>query len=170
MSQEKYDYQNINYDSQGDSQGVSQGDSQGDSSYYEQQGYVVQPNYQTPQPIYITIPSENKSNFGNAILIFIKILIFLIILGVLAGIIYGMYLLYTEIKGWFTSAFGTQSVELNGVCTTHNDCIGWKPATAGTPGCCTANGVSAGLGVKGICTKFVTGALGIGYCPKESPW
>lgn len=151
MSQENYDQQ--------------------DSLNYEQQGYV-DPYYQQQQssPIFITMPSENKSNFGNAILIFIKILIFLIILGVLAGIIYGMYLLYTTIKGWFTSAFGTQSVELGGVCTTHNDCIGWKPATTGTPGCCTTNGVSAGLGVKGTCTKFVAGALGVGYCPKESPW
>lgn len=159
MYQENYDSQNINYGPQGD------------SLYYGPQGYAVEPNYQIPPPpIFITMPSENKSNFGNAILIFIKILIFLIILGVLAGIIYGMYLLYTTIKGWFTSAFGTQSVELGGVCTTHNDCIGWKPATTGTPGCCTTNGVSAGLGVKGTCTKFVAGALGLGYCPKESPW
>ena len=155
---------------------------QGDLSYYGPQGGYVDPNYgpqggyvdpnyqQQPSPIIVTLPSENKSNVGNIILIFIKILIFLIILGVLAGIIYGMYLLYTTIKGWFTSTFGTRSVELGGVCTTHNDCIGWIPATVGAPGCCTANGVSAGLGVKGICTKFVAGALGAGYCPKESPW
>ena len=168
MSQENYDYQNSiefppysNYDQQ----------SGYISPNYDQQSGYVDPNYQQqPSPIFITLPSENKSNIGNAILIFIKILIFLIILGVLAGIIYGMYLLYTTIKGWFTSTFGTRSVELGGVCTTHNDCIGWIPATVGTPGCCTTNGVSAGLGVKGTCTKFVAGALGVGYCPKESPW
>ena len=75
-----------------------------------------------------------------------------------------------KIIDFFGSTFGTRSVPLGGECTTHNDCVGWIPATAGTPGCCTANGKSAGLGVKGTCMNLISGALGIGYCPNESPW
>ena len=117
--------------------------------------------------IYQSIPNKSKL---STILVLLQILYYLGIFAVIAAIIYALWWLYNKIKTLFTSAFGTQDVNLGGVCTTHNDCIGWVPAKIGAPGCCTANGKSAGLGVKGTCQPLKSDGLGwFGYCPNEIP-
>ena len=100
---------------------------------------------------------------------FFKILVYIFILIIFIGMIYGIWLVSDYIKRGI-NLFGTQNVEKGDTCQTHNDCKGWKPAKIGTNGCCTAAGKSAGLGVEGKCIPLVGDSLGLlGYCPKEVP-
>ena len=130
--------------------------------------YYIPTTPQQQQYISPQYTESQKTNFLPTLLIVLQIFKYLIGITIICVIIYFFYWLYNWIKNAFT-IFGTQSVVTGGVCSTHNDCKGWVPARAGTNGCCTSTGKSAGLGVQGKCTPLVPDAVGLGYCWGDVP-
>ena len=130
-----------------------------------------------------SIPYEGRKGINISEWVSSFILIFKIIIGAAVLFLVGtagyyIYKFFADIKIWWCKnmPFGCPTVGKGGPCTTHMNCDGWKPATAGTLGCCTekthrtANLVATPVpGDEGVCEMLVSGLAGVGYCSGEGP-
>jgi len=124
-----------------------------------------------------SIPYEGRKgiSISNVVSSF-KIILGLIVLALIIGAGYYIYTAWQSIKIWWCKniPFGCPKVGAGERCTTHMNCDGWKPATAGTLGCCTEKthrtaNLVATPGDEGVCEMLVSGLAGVGYCSGEGP-
>ena len=146
-----------------------------------------QPPMYTPPPMYppyTPYPQSQQnnskgisiSNVVSSSILTIKVIVGLIVLALVATAVYYIYNFWKSIMIWWCKniPFGCPKVAAGEACTTHMNCDGWKPATAGTLGCCTKNthrtaNLVAIPGDEGVCEMLVSGLAGVGYCSGEGP-
>ena len=153
--------------------------------YLQPPMYPSPPMYTPPMyPPYTPYPQSQQNNskgisisnvVSSSILTF-KVIVGLIVLALVATAVYYMYTAWQSIKIWWCKniPFGCPKVAAGEPCTTHMNCDGWKPATAGTLGCCTEKthrtaNLVATPGDEGVCEMLVSGLAGVGYCSGEGP-
>jgi len=157
----------------------------------------LQPSMYPPPPMYTppmyppytppsydavgSIPYEGRkgisiSNVVSSSIQTAKIILGLIVLALVLAVGYYIYNFWKSIVIWWCKnmPFGCPKVGAGERCTTHMNCDGWKPATAGTLGCCTEKthrtaNLVATPGDEGVCEMLVSGLAGVGYCSGEGP-